>query len=590
MSPWRERPGGTEYHVKDLLRSLRLPRAVVVWPEGNAVGAAEVMEGEVEAPTFHRFPAGAGDAPPRPLAMEGALRRAVEVLGVTAAHVHHLLFWPLGVLRALEDAGVPYLFTHHDYGALCPNWNLYDFERQEPCACRQREGSCLAGYARLTGALRGLDVEDERRRHREAMDHALASASAHVFPSKAALAVFARQVGGGDPRRRVIEHGYDGRSTRPRRPPGPRLRLAFVGEVAYPIKGADRYLELLRRLGGQASLEWHVFGDTEPFGFTERLRTLDLGERLVLHGRYPRNALPDLLVEAGIDLCVLLPNWDETFSYVLSESLVAGVPALVSARGALVERIERAGAGTAVRSVEEAAAEVLALQADRARLAAWTERARAFVHRPIADSAADHRGLYEELGWLRDQPLEAWEAPRLLALLPTAGAARGRGPEGARAAAGRPLLDRIEQPLRRIAGSRPALARPLRAALGVARALPMFRAEGLAAPRSGWRSLAIAGWAPQALSLQALGPDPSMQLEVEPFDAAPVKALRFAMRHRFSPGDHAQLYWTHEEGEDFSEPKSAKVELGEGDGAWHTYRIELDSDRQPRRGAPGRAW
>ena len=72
-----------------------------------------------------------------------------------------------------------------------------------------------------------------------------------------------------------------------------------------------------------------MFGDVEKFGFADALRGLSLGDRLVLHGAYERSAIVRLLREHGIDLCAFLPAVDETFSFTLSESFSARIPALL---------------------------------------------------------------------------------------------------------------------------------------------------------------------------------------------------------------------------------------------------------------------
>jgi GT2 family glycosyltransferase/SAM-dependent methyltransferase len=581
-SPWAQRPGGTEYHVKDLLSALRLPRAVVAWPDGASVRTAEVLAGDVDHPRLDAF--AAGDDRPAPLAMEWTLRRAIELLGVRAAHVHHLLHWPSDITRAFEDADVPFVWTHHDYYAVCPNWNLFDHAAQAPCTCdRERPEGCLSTYTRVTGALAGHDLSEIRIRHREHMDRAIAAARAHLFPSAAARANFERHLGADGPPHQVIEHGYDASVSAARKPPGERVRVAFTGEVAYPIKGAQRYLDLLAA-ARDLPIEWHVFGDVEPFGFEGRLRALALGDRLVLHGRYPRHALPNLLTAHGIDLCVILPNWDETFSYVLSEALVAGVPALTSTRGALADRIASCGAGRAVASVEEAAAELRSLCRDRARLTEWAERARSFTHRPVAASAEDHRALYVSLGWLAEARLSPSDAPRLLALEALA-TPRTHDTAGTRAGG---IAARLGGAMRAAVRSRPEIAGPLRVAMAAARAIPGVGGVTLESSQKAWRSIDLCSRTPWSMQLRANSADPQMLLRTPRFDPAHVGCVRFLLRHAIEgdPG-YAQLFWTHAETEEFSEEKSLRVPLGPGDSVWRFYEFRFDDAAVQRRWTMG---
>jgi GT2 family glycosyltransferase/2-polyprenyl-3-methyl-5-hydroxy-6-metoxy-1,4-benzoquinol methylase len=589
-SPWAERAGGTEHHVKDLLRVMRLPRAAVAWPEMDGIRVAEVLDGDVDAPRPFAFPAAAAGEVASERALEVALRRAVELLGVRAAHVHHLLRWPSGVTAALDDAGVPFVWTHHDYYAACLDWNLFDFERDAPCACTpDRAEACLSAFAQATGAVPVQDLPRQRERHRAAMDRAVASAQAHVFPSAAARAILERQVPAVAARAVVIGHGYDADVRGERPPSGPRLRLALVGEIAHRIKGSDAYVALAEA-ARDLPVEWHVFGDAEKLGFGDRFRALGLGERLVLHGPYARHELPSLLREHGIDLCLLLPAWHETFSYVLSEALLAGVPALVSDRGALGERMRAIGAGRVVDSVAEAARVVAELCRDRAPLATWSGRASAHRHRTVADSGADHRHLYERLGFLVDEPLEPADAPALLALH----GALAPAPRGARPMA--PVQVRtngveggsLVQTLKDVVLARPRLASAARIVFAGARALPGVGTPGLGVPRRGWHNVALLRRTPWSVALEALNPDPQLHLATGPLDAAQVRAVRFLLRHELPEGAYAQLFWTHDEREPFSELNSVQLPLGAGDGRWHRYVLRLDGPevRQRWRAAP----
>ena len=160
-----------------------------------------------------------------------------------------------------------------------------------------------------------------------------------------------------DPKRTsVIPHGHMAPRRRVERcHSADPLRVALLGEIAYPIKGARNYLKLLERTR-HLPIEWHVFGEANRFGYADALRALDLGSRLVLHGPYRREEIFERLANAEIDLMVFLPPWPETFSYTLSEALSAGVPAIATDQGALPERIRERGLGVVVRTVDDAAA------------------------------------------------------------------------------------------------------------------------------------------------------------------------------------------------------------------------------------------
>jgi GT2 family glycosyltransferase/glycosyltransferase involved in cell wall biosynthesis len=410
--PFAKRAGGTEFHVRDLLRALRLPRAVILYQESGGIGAAEILDGRIDDPIAYHFPVVQQSELDHADAVKSLACQLVQAFQIRAAHIHHLMRWPLDLGVVLEEAAVPYAMTHHDFYAVCPNWNLFDHSRLEPCSCSgeggTEESACIAAFYRSQGAEPPGDPLSLRRRHRAACAETVKRASANVFPSAAARATFEQRAGIAIPEPCVIEHGHDVTLRVPRSPGGERLRLAVVGNVTCPIKGEHRYLDVLARTR-DLPVEWHFFGDTNSRDFRRRLRALRLGKRLVQHGPYARDEISDLLAAAGIDLCVILPAVDETFSFVLSEAFVAGVPALAAARGALAERLARDGAGRAVDSTAEAAQVISDLCKNRGDLEAWAERARRLAHRTMVDDARDHLALYDELGWLQPRDAPAFQ-------------------------------------------------------------------------------------------------------------------------------------------------------------------------------------
>ncbi|HZZ83574.1 MAG TPA: methyltransferase domain-containing protein [Anaeromyxobacteraceae bacterium] len=406
-SPFSPAAGGTEHHVRDLVRTLRLPRAVIAWTEDGAIAVAEVLDGDTSAPAIYRFPA---RRPPQ-LCVEDretrtVMRRILELFQVRAAHVHHVMSWPIRIGNTLREAGVPYVVTAHDYYCVCPSWNLFDPERLERCECTgdetPSEPGCVPAVLRLMG-IHGVDAVQFRRDHRAAFSDLLRGAAAVIFPSQAALEIVRRRLTLGAVRTEVIEHGYDPVGLPIRAAPGPRLRVAVVGEVAFPIKGSAQYLELVRGTR-DLPVDWHFFGTTDRFGFAEKLRTAAAPGRLRLHGRYERSEIVPKLAGAGIDLVVILPQWPETFSFVLSEAILAGCPVLVSDQGALAERTRSLGVGRVVANVGEALETLSAWSRDRDQLAPFQAAVAGSHHRRNADSARDHLNLYDGLGLLRSGP------------------------------------------------------------------------------------------------------------------------------------------------------------------------------------------
>ncbi len=390
----------------------------------------------------------------RDAAAERQMADLLELLDVRALHIHQLLGWPVGMWRVLQARGIPYAYTVQDYYCVCPSWNLLDFSTAERCGCHEASPGdrrrCLDAWYRACELAPPADPEALLREHREEFGQLLSSAALLIAPCHATREIVARAFPDRELRWAVIGYGYqrgtpqlpDSSATTPQpgsalpasqppallapHPPTPstsqtahqpplapgeprdprasgspslpsgELRIALIGAVAAPWKGAEQLLEVMRATA-ELPLSWHVFGDAGAFGFTERARAAAGPERIQLHGRYRREEIVARLAGEAIDLSLLLSPWDETFCYTLSESWAAGVPAIVSNRGALAERVRNTGAGLVAANPAEVADAIRSLLDDRRRLAEMRHAAWTRDELTPAENAARHRAAYPGL-------------------------------------------------------------------------------------------------------------------------------------------------------------------------------------------------
>src|SRR5262249_25496576 len=163
-------------------------------------------------------------------------------------------------------------------------------------------------------------------------------------------------------------------------------------------KGADNVLAVMRATR-DLDLHWHVFGDDDVYGFPQRAAEAigaQADSRLHLRGRYVRADVAKLLSDARIDVSLLLSPWAETFSYTLSESWAAGIPAIVADIGAPAARVRASGAGIVARGAADAAAALRRIAGDPALRKTLAQAARnaAALEPSLADNAAQHRVAY----------------------------------------------------------------------------------------------------------------------------------------------------------------------------------------------------
>ena len=295
-----------------------------------------------------------------PADFEAAVRQAAERVGARAVHAEGLAGLPAASLLRLAREGMALVLSLHDFAALSP------FPHEWP-------------------------LGDHAERRALSTDLFMAAAAA-IFPSDFLRRFHAEQLPGASGRWHVLEPPIAKTAALPRPPARPLRHVAFVGSVQ-PHKGSLVFLEVVRRLAGERGLRWSACGG----GDAEMLLTLRrLGVRV--RGYYRSGSLPALLQRDGVDLALLLSTWPEAHNLVLSECVVAGVPVVAFALGALAERVPRLEAGRLVPPEEGAAGIAAAIEEMRrdGPPAVPPEAARLLAD-PVS-AAAGHLAIYRELG------------------------------------------------------------------------------------------------------------------------------------------------------------------------------------------------
>jgi glycosyltransferase involved in cell wall biosynthesis len=231
------------------------------------------------------------------------------------------------------------------------------------------------------------------------MHRALALPDAIVTPSPFHREMYGRY--GVDVRKvHVVPYGLPRASFRGlERPRRESLRIGFLGTLI-PSKGPHVLLEAYRLLARpHVTLEFH--GPWVPFhgdtGYLERLQAAAaaIPGTIRFAGRYDAADVPRIL--SSLDVLVVPSLWYESYSIVLREGFLAGVPVVASDHGAMAEAIEHGVNGLlfAPGDAADLAAQLRRLidEPDLAeRLAAHPKRVSS-----IEENAGRHLTLYESL-------------------------------------------------------------------------------------------------------------------------------------------------------------------------------------------------
>jgi glycosyltransferase involved in cell wall biosynthesis len=325
--------GGTEKHLWQLVDALAGEFDISVFqPAESGYLLTTLWNGDTAPAARHEFHIPGGRARHDTVddpAAAAALRTVLDMFDFDAVHIQNIVHHSLAPLAVLADFDGPVCCSVRDLYLACPHhWLLY--RNTQSCGIPDDLSYC----ATCLPETRGLDVDylqDFRRTVAERLD----SVDHWVFATQSAVDFF-RRVYDVDPARiALIEHGTlvdDDRSVRrvdEARVFGEPLRVGYVG-IGWSKKGLPEVNELAEKLVG-TGVEIHHFGELrEP-----------ISPHIHVHGAYDNAVLPELLDRAGIQVVLLPGHFVETFGHVLTESLVAGRPAIGSRWGALGERIRR---------------------------------------------------------------------------------------------------------------------------------------------------------------------------------------------------------------------------------------------------------
>lgn len=348
-------------------------------------------------------------------------------------HIQHCIGLSMGCLEQSVAAGIPTLVTLHDYWYICPTVNLIrpDFSL---CAGSHNGMNCfdcvhlpprqsvevmrIPFYHQLhrlvplpvrQQALRLLNSFQRQRKSEESVQpiidarvatmlellgqaNLIMTPSHHLKNKYIGFGLAAEQI-------RVVPLGMNVEQwvavNRPPRAPDAPLRLGYAGSFL-PTKGADIAVKAFKQVPGNMTLELVGF---EPPGslYPAQLKELISDDpRITYVGAIPNQELPERF--ATWDAFLMPALWEETFSFVAREALLAGLPVIASDMPVLPEIVQPGKNGFLVPpgDVEAWATQFRALLEEPSALLSLNPRADTSFARTFADHAAEQVSIYRE--------------------------------------------------------------------------------------------------------------------------------------------------------------------------------------------------
>ncbi|MGH9027747.1 MAG: glycosyltransferase, partial [Acidimicrobiia bacterium] len=295
-----------------------------------------------------------------------ALAMAIDMVDVDVVHIHNLIGHSLAPLSVLADFAGPVVCSVHDLYLACPNYSLL-YQKRDPCGIPEDLSVCARcletiAESPMPGAqrIRNLSLE-YLTEFRSIVESNLRTVDSWVFASQSAGDYFLRVYEPEPERIEIIEHGATirlaGRSKEPDEALifDEPLRVAFAG-MGWAKKGLQVVNALADGLR-DSTIEIHHLGSSSE----------SVSPEIHAHGPYDNESLPELLHRAGIQVVLLPGPYAETFGFVMTEALVAGLPVIGASYGALGERIRASGAGWTIDPTHVSGIQTLLERLDRCR-------------------------------------------------------------------------------------------------------------------------------------------------------------------------------------------------------------------------------
>ena len=260
-------------------------------------------------------------------------------LAITLIHVHNVFGSRDGIIEALPNLGIPYGYTVHDLSFGCPTITFLD-PQERYCGGQDDDTVCAQClHAQLKFA--HIDVTRWRAQHRAL----IGKAQFVIAPSQWTADMFHRYFP--DINVTIIAHGTSDEQRTPRGlsviylPKDDVPTVAVLGAVG-PDKGARRLEKLVELARAQkANIRFVLIGYLDK----ERGPWQSEDGHFLITNRYDPRDMVTLFQYYRVRMVLYPSAGPETFSYTLSETWRAGLPALVPPIGALAERMNEHQAG-----------------------------------------------------------------------------------------------------------------------------------------------------------------------------------------------------------------------------------------------------
>ena len=322
--------GGTTLHVYDIIQSLRNKYNFHVLSEADNVYTLTSYwtnsESSLVFPIFfdsRKYQTYNNE-------YKKIIMQIFDDFSIDLVHIHHMKNHYFDILDIAKSKDVKIVYSIHDFYSVCPIINKM-YCNKEYCHNPSNE-RCVECMKKTYGFNENM-IFEWRNRFNKLFDYSYKV----IAPTKSCKDELLMTYN--NLKVDIIKHGVDLEKIERDYQLGDKINVAFLGAIGI-IKGSNIVSEILKKKYNK--INFHLFG------VYDRVLSRSEKKRIICHGQYKREELPELFKKNKIDLVCLLSICPETYSYTLTEAIANEIPVLVSNLGALKERVEKDSLGWVV--------------------------------------------------------------------------------------------------------------------------------------------------------------------------------------------------------------------------------------------------
>lgn len=309
-------------------------------------------------------------------AIDGKFATILSEINPDIVHIHHLVFLSTGLIKKIQEIGIPIVFTLHDYWLMCPRWHVLkkDYRSCEKFALSAFDGNCRNCLSEMFSIKRGAkkaynfvkkilpealalwlkniylalcaplgkdnsSISKLQQRTRQ-IRYLLDSVAVFLAPSEF---IRNKYIEFGIPASKIQLSPY-GLNTYlfngPQKNHSHKLRFAFIGTIL-PAKGPDILIKAFNRIKEQ-NAQLRIYGSLRSYvgfeNYPHYLKRIVRNKNIMFMGGFDNSQIASVFKE--IDVLVVPSIWQENSPLVIQEATLAKTPVIASRIGGIPELVQ----------------------------------------------------------------------------------------------------------------------------------------------------------------------------------------------------------------------------------------------------------